>query len=86
MMFVRLERGIWRRMCDSYPGYLVCAIMQMICPFQGRRQGVCLGGGGAKCLATAARAQKFRGGGGLKISFFFFHNGVGYYHGHDRPL
>ena len=40
---------------------------------QGRREGVCLGGGGAKCLATAARGQKFcaspekvaqRGGGG----------------------
>ena len=49
---------------------------------QGRRQGVCLGGGGGpvKCLATAARAQNFcaspekfaRGGGGGGPDTFFF--------------
>ena len=47
--------------------------------YRGRRQGVCWGGGGAKCLATAARAPKFCaspekvaqwGGGGDSDTFF----------------
>ena len=57
----------------------------MVLQKQGRRQGVCLGGGGAKlqkCIATAARAIKFcaspekvarggGGGGGIRHIFFF---------------
>ena len=52
---------------------------------QGWRQGVCLGR--AKCLATAARALKFWGGGGGSLRHIFsppshnfpqkYHNGVG---------
>ena len=49
-------------------------------PMQGRRQGVCFGGGGAKCLATAAASLEScvspekaneRGGGGGSDTYFF---------------